>query len=271
MTYQDIRFEIKDQVATITLNRPDHLNTYSGLMGRELGQAYRACDEDDEVRAIILTGAGRAFCAGADMSVGAETFAAQEPSGGFSAAGVEPPAFELRKPVIAAINGHAVGIGLTLALQCDIRVIAREGKYGVLQVRRGVMPDGYSHWTLPRIAGFAVAADLLLTGRKIGGDEAVALGIASRCLPADEVLPAAREIARDIAENTAPVSVAVTKRLLWESSNLTPRQIERKETALHHSIMGKPDAIEGPMAYLERRKPEWKLRVSRDFPEWPED
>jgi enoyl-CoA hydratase/carnithine racemase len=269
MSYQDIRLEIEQRVATITLHRPDQLNAYSGLMGEELGQAYRDCDADDDVRAIILTGAGRAFCAGADMSVGEETFASQDANAGFSAAGVEPPAFELRKPVIAAVNGHAVGIGLTLALQCDIRIFATEGKYGVLQVRRGVMPDGYSHWTLPRIAGFAAAADLLLTGRKVMGDEAVSLGIASQSLPADEVLPAAREIARDIAENTAPVSVGVTKKLLWESSNLTPRQVGQMETALHHHIMGKSDAIEGPMAYLERRKPDWKLRLSQDWPDWP--
>ncbi len=271
MSYKDIRFEVEKKVATITLYRPDHLNTYSGLMGRELGEAYRICDADDGVRAIILTGAGRAFCAGADMSAGKETFASQRQSTDFSAAAVDPPAFELRKPVIAAINGHAVGVGLTLALQCDIRIIAKEGKYGVLQVRRGVMPDAYSHWTLPRIAGFAAAADLLLTGRKVGGDEAVSLGIASRSLPAEEVLPAAREIARDIAENTAPVSVGVTKRLLWESPNLTPRQVGHKETELHHHIMGKPDAIEGAMAYIERRKPDWKLSVSKDWPDWPRD
>ena len=266
--YKDIRFNVNDGVAVIELYRPDHLNTYSGLMGKELGEAYRICDDDDAIRAVILTGAGKAFCAGADMGEGEDTFAKQD-GATFSAAGVNPPAWEVRKPVIAAINGHAIGIGLTLALQCDMRIIAKEGKYGVLQVRRGVMPDGYSHWTLPRLVGMERAADLLLTGRKITGTEAVEMGIASRALPAEEVLPAAREIALDIAENTAPLSVAITKRLLWESPNLSKSQVGHKETVLHHHLMGKSDAIEGVMAWIERRKPQWKLSVKNDWPEWP--
>ena len=144
-------------------------------MGLELGEAYRVCDNDDAIRAVVLTGAGKAFCAGADMSRGEETFA-KEDEQDFSAAGVDPPAWEVRKPVIAAINGHAIGIGLTLALQCDMRIIANEGKYSIVQVRRGVMPDGYSHWTLPRLIGLERAAYLLLTGRTINGAEAVAIG-----------------------------------------------------------------------------------------------
>jgi enoyl-CoA hydratase/carnithine racemase len=267
--YQDIRFELDQGVATITLNRPDALNAFSGQMGVELGEAYVRCDEDDDVRAVVLTGAGRAFCAGADMSAGEDTFSRQE-SDDFSAAAVHPPAFAIRKPVIAAVNGHAIGLGLTLAMQCDIRVIAREGKYGIVQVRRGVMPDAYANWTLQRIVGLERAAEILLTGRRMSGDEAFAMGIASRCLPADDVLPAARKIAREIAVHSAPVSVAVTKKLLWQSPMLSPEQTERLETALHHHLMGRPDAIEGVMAYLERRDPSWKLRVSTDWPAWPE-
>lgn len=269
MPYQDIRFELASGVATITLHRPDALNAFSGTMGRELGEAYLRCDQDDDVRAIVLTGAGRAFCAGADMSVGEDTFAKPE-SDEFTAAAVDPPAFALRKPVIAAVNGHAIGLGLTLALQCDLRVIAREGKYGVVQVRRGVMPDAYSNWTLQRIVGLERAAEILLTGRRLSGDEAFALGIASRCVPADEVLPSALAIARDIAVNAAPLSVAITKKLLWQSPMLSPSQTERLETALHRHLMGRPDAIEGVMAYLEGRDPVWKLRVGKDWPEWPE-
>lgn len=269
MSPQDIRFEHSDGVATITLHRPEALNAFSGRMGKELGDAYRHCDEDDDVRAVILTGAGRAFCAGADLSGGAAAFEPQDVSD-FSAAAFDPPAFALRKPVIAAVNGHAVGLGLTMALQCDLRIVALEGKYGVLQVRRGMMPDAYAHWTLPRIVGMARAADILLTGRKFGGEEAVALGIANRALPAAEVLPAAQEIARDIAENTAPLSVAIAKRLLWESAGLGPADVERKETALHHHLMKRPDAVEGPVAYLERRKPRWTSSVNKDWPEWPE-
>jgi len=266
---EDLTFEIQAGVALITLDRPEQLNTFTGAMGRSLGEAYRRCDADDDVRAVVITGAGRAFCAGADMTRGAETFADPAALEGFSAAAFDPPAFAIRKPVIAAVNGHAVGLGLTIALQCDVRFLAREGTYGVLQVRRGVMPDGYAHWTLPRIVGLARAAEILLSGRKYGGDEALALGFANHVLPADEVLPAALEFARDIADNAAPLSVAITKKLLWESPGLSPEDVERKETALHHVLMGAPDAIEGGVAYVERRKPEWKLRVSRDWPDWP--
>jgi enoyl-CoA hydratase/carnithine racemase len=268
VTYRDVRFEIDAGVAVITLHRPERLNTFSGTMGEELGQAYRDCDANDEVRAVVLTGAGSAFCAGADMSAGESTFAKQSDTS-FSAAGVDPPAWDVRKPVIAALNGHAIGIGLTLALQCDLRIIAEEGKYGVLQVRRGVMPDAYAHWTLPRLVGMERAADLLLTGRKLGGSEAAAMGLASRALPADQVLPAALEIAREIALHTAPLSVAITKRLLWESPGLGWRAVGQRETDLHHHLMGRQDALEGVMAFLERRPPRWTSRVSSDWPEWP--
>jgi enoyl-CoA hydratase/carnithine racemase len=268
MSDSEVLFELDEGIATITLNRPEAGNAISGPMIEGLSAAYRRVDEDDDVRVAIVTGAGTAFCTGADMSGGATTFDAPEDSD-FSAAAISPPAFALRKPVIAAVNGHAVGLGFTLALQCDFRILARDAKYGVLQVRRGVMPDAYAHFTLPRIVGFGRAADLLLTGRKLDGAEAETLGIATRVVPNDEVLVTAREIARDIAVNTAPLSVAVTKRLLWESGSLTPEEIERKETALHHHLMGKPDAIEGAVAFLERRAPSWKLRVSRDWPEWP--
>ncbi len=269
MNYSDITFALDDGVALIALNRPQQRNAFSGRMGEELGHAYRACDADDAVRAVVLTGAGRDFCVGADFSGGAEVFAKRdEPE--FSAAGVEPPAFAIRKPVIAAVNGHAVGIGLTLPMQCDIRLFAREGKYGFLHVRRGVIPDAYSHFTVPRAIGLARTAELFLTGRHVGGDEALAIGLASRVLPAAEVLPAALEMARDIAANAAPLSVALCKRLLWESGGLSAAEVGRKETALHHLVMGQPDALEGVMAFLERRAPQWQLRVGRDWPtEWP--
>jgi enoyl-CoA hydratase/carnithine racemase len=266
--YQDIRFEQSDGIAVITLNRPAQMNAFSGRMGEELGDAFRRCDVDDGVRAVVLTGAGPAFCAGADLGAGAETFGKQD-AGDFSATPVHPPAWDVRKPVIAAMNGHAVGLGLTLALQCDLRIAADEGKYGVLQVRRGVMPDACSHWTLPRIVGLERAAWLLLTGTKISGAEAATLGLALRSLPAERVLLAALEIARDVADNTAPLSVAVTKRLLWQSPGLSRAEVERFETELHHHLMGKPDAIEGAVAYLERRAPRWGLSVARDWPLWP--
>ena len=270
MTYQDIRYSSDQGVALIELNRPDLMNRFTGRMGAELSEAYRRCDEDDAVRVVVLTGVGDAFCVGADMSEGSETFANQrEARSDFSASPVSPAAFEVRKPVIAALNGHAIGIGLTLALQCDLRFFAEEARYGVVQVRRGVMPDAQSHWTLPRLVGMARAADILLTGRKFTGEEAVSLGVANRALPADEVLPAALSLAREMAVEVSPLSVAVSKRLLWESSELSARDVEHHETELHHHLMGRKDAEEGVMAFLERREPQWSSRVSEDWPEWP--
>jgi enoyl-CoA hydratase/carnithine racemase len=270
MGYQDIQFTVEDGVATITLSRPEHRNAFSGRMGVELGRAYVECDRNDDVRAVVLTGAGSDFCVGADFSQGADVFDQQDERS-FSAAAVDPPAFRVRKPVIAAVNGNAVGIGLTLPMQCDIRLFAREGKYGFLHVRRGVLPDAYSHWTVPRAIGHARTAELFLTGRRFDGDEAAAIGLATRVLPAGEVLPAALEIAHDIAVNVAPLSAALCKRLLWEEQPLSAAAVERKETALHHVVMGEQDAIEGVMAFLERRAPQWQLRVGTHWPKkWPE-
>lgn len=266
MQTHDIRFDVEEGVATITLHRPEALNTYTPRMGAEIGAAYRHCDTDDEIRAVVLTGAGRAFCAGADLSGGAETFDTPRDRG-FSAAAVDPPAFAVRKPVIAAVNGHAIGLGLTLALQCDLRFVAREGRYGVVQVRRGVMPDAYSHWTLPRIAGLGRAAEILLSGRRFEGEELERLGVANRVLPADQVLPAALELARDIARHASPLSVALTKRLLWQSPDLSAAEVEERETAGHQLLMGRPDALEGGLAWVERRAPRWTSRVSRDWPD----
>ncbi|HEV7734364.1 MAG TPA: enoyl-CoA hydratase-related protein [Candidatus Binatia bacterium] len=263
-----VRVEIADGVAVLTLHRPEQRNAFSGRMATELGAAYTRCDTDDAVRAVVLTGAGRDFCTGADLGAGADTFAHRdEPE--FSAAGVTPAAWDVRKPVIAAVNGHAVGIGLTLAMQCDIRLLALEAQYGFVHVRRGVLPDAHSHWSVPRAIGFARTADLFLTGRLFRGDEAMALGVASRVLPSADVLPAAMAMARDIAVNVAPLSAALSKRLLWEGHAQTREEIGRKETALHHVVMGRADALEGVMAFLEQRRPQWQLSVARDWPEWP--
>jgi enoyl-CoA hydratase/carnithine racemase len=274
MPDESVLFEIDPNgVAIITLNRPDKLNACSGDLLEQLARLYRQCDEDDAIRAVVLTGAGRAFCAGADMSDAARTFDLSESGGfdGFSAAGVGFPAFKIRKLVVGAINGHAIGLGMTLAMQCDIRIFAREGKYGIVQVRRGVMGDAYSHWTMVRAIGLARAAEIMLTGRTFAGDELDRLGVANQVLPAVDVLPAALELARESAIYAAPLSVAVSKRLLWESFELTPEQVEHRETELHKHIMPRADAIEGPMAHVENRVPNWTLRVSEDWPDWPED
>ena len=260
-------------VATITLNRPDQMNACSGDLLTQLGQLYRRCDADDAVRAVVVTGAGRAFCAGADMSDAAKTFDLSAGGGleDFSAAGIDFPAFRIRKLVVAAVNGHAIGIGMTLAMQCDIRIFANEGKYGIVQVRRGVVGDAYSHWTMVRLVGLSRAAEIMLTGRTFKGDELERLGVANQIRPAREVLDTALEIATDSAIHAAPLSVALSKRLLWQSTELSAEQVERRETEIHKHIMTRPDAIEGPVAHMERRTPNWSLRVSRDWPDWPDD
>lgn len=261
----DVAVDVDAGVAVLTLNRPEHLNAYTADMGASLSQAYRDCDEDDDVRAIVVTGAGRAFCAGADLSGGSSPFDA--PGSGFSASPIDPPAFELRKPVIAAVNGHAIGIGLTIALQADIRIVAEDAKYGVVQVRRGVIPDCMAHWTLTHLGNLGVAAEVLLTGRTFGGGQAVAWGIANRALPAAEVLAHAMDIAHDIATNVAPMSAALTKRLLWDTAinGYTPRQVAALETQLHHRVMGTDDTREGVNAFLERRAPHFGARLSADW------
>ena len=268
----DLAVEVDAGVAVLTLNRPEHLNAYTAEMGALLGRAYRDCDDDDDVRAIVLTGAGRAFCAGADFSGNTSPFDAPADDSAFSASPIDPAAFELRKPVIAAVNGHAIGIGLTIALQADLRVVAEDAKYGVVQVRRGVIPDCMSHWTLVHLTNLGVAAEVLLTGRTFNGAEAVDFGIANRALPAGGVLEHAVEIARDIATNVAPMSAALCKRLLWDTAinGYTPRQVAWLETQLHHRVMGTDDAREGVAAFVDRRPPRFSSRLSTDWTPLPE-
>jgi enoyl-CoA hydratase/carnithine racemase len=253
--YRTLLLAIDGGVATITLNRPKQRNAVGDGMRDELADAYRSCDRDDGVRAIVLTGAPPAFCAGADLAAGEDTFA--EPGTGFSAAGIDVPAWTLSKPVIAAVNGHAIGLGLTLALQCDMRFFAADARYGVVQVRRGVVGDAYSHWVLPRLIGIANAAEILLTGATFDGHRAVELGLGSRVLDADEVLPAALEVAHDIATNTAPMSVAASKRLLWDSFDLDRAAVGRRETEIHLAVMAHDDAKEGVRAFQAGRTPQW--------------
>ncbi|ABM14196.1 MULTISPECIES: enoyl-CoA hydratase/isomerase family protein [Mycolicibacterium] len=261
----DLTVTVGDGVAVLTLDRPDRRNAYTARMGELLSAAYRDCDEDDGVRAIVLTGAGDAFCVGADFGAQEDPFAST--TAAFTASPVDPAAFELRTPVIAAVNGHAIGIGLTLALQSDIRIMAADAKYAVAQARRGVIGDCMSHWTLPHLVGGAVAADLLLTGRTFDGAEAAAMGVASRCVPAARVLDEAMVIARDIATNVAPMSAALSKRLLWDTMarGYGPRQVATLETAAHHRVMGGADAREGVAAFLERRTPRWSSSVSKEW------
>jgi enoyl-CoA hydratase/carnithine racemase len=271
--YRHILFAVEGGVATITLNRPERSNAFTFGLGAELERAYAHCDEEDDIRAVILTGAGKAFCVGADMVGGEKTFddvdgarrAAEPKSGGRRLA-----AWQVRKPVVAAIHGHAVGVGLTLALQCDLRFVARDAKLAFSFVRRGIIPELGSHAILPRVIGFSRAADLLLSGRTFRGEEAAALGLASEAMATEEVVPRARDWARDIAVSAAPASVAIAKRLLWEGVTETPRETMAKEKQLLAWVGKQPDAAEGVRSFLERRSPQWKLRASTDLPDWPE-
>ena len=263
--------EVADRVAILTLNRPDSLNAFSGDMGTLLTDALRDCDQCEDVRAVIITGAGRAFCAGADFSKGAAVFDGPSDGSSFTSDPLEAfSPWRVRKPVIAAINGAAVGLGLTMALQCDIRIVADDAKLGIVQNRRGVMPDALSHWTLPRLVGHARAADLLLTGRMFRGTDALEWGMATEAIPAEDVLARAVDLARDIAVNTAPVSVGVSKRLLWRSAP-TAEEITVLERELHRHLLGRADAKEGVLAFTERRDPQWTLTLARDWPDWLDD
>ena len=264
MNYQSITFEKRGNIALITLNRPEALNTFTGDMGEEWSHAYKLCDNDDEIRVIVVTGAGKAFCAGADMSQGGDTFDSKDDMS-FSSCPIYP-AWKLRKPVIAAMNGHAVGVGFSLALQCDFRIVAAEGKYGLLQVRRGVLADGCAHWLLPRLVGMERALEVMLLGRKMSGDEVVSKGLAMQSVPADQVLDVALAMAEDLAINCAPLVTGLAKQLMWSSNTMSLDEMEKKETELLHYTMGKPDAIEGGVAYFEKRAPKWQSVISKDWP-----
>ncbi len=255
-----VLFHLEAGVAQLTLNDPPKRNAFSRDMARLLAEHLSRCDQDEGVRVVVITGTPPAFCSGADLSDGGGTFRPRDQDS-FSASATAFPAWRVRKPVIAAVNGHAIGLGLTLTLQCDIRIFAADARYGIVQVRRGVMGDAYAHWTLPRIVGMSAAADILLTGRTFDGREAKDLGLCSQVLPNVDVLPVALDLARDMATNTAPLSVALSKQLLWDTWGKTPEDIERLETEFHHRLMASPDAREGVLAFLEKRPPRWSGRI----------
>jgi enoyl-CoA hydratase/carnithine racemase len=265
--FEDLRVEVDDHVAIITLDRAEQLNAFSAAMGRSLTAALRAADADDAVRVVVLTGAGRAFCAGADFSGGAGVFGTPTKETFSSDPLDDFHPWDVRKPVIAAINGHAVGLGLTMTLQCDIRIVADDAKLGIVQVRRGILPDLHSHWTLPRIVGHARATELLLTGRMFRGHDALEWGLATEALPAEQVLPRALELAHEIATHTAPISVGASKRLLWMHAP-SPERVNELERDIHLHLMGTADSREGVMAYMEKRDPQWSMTPSEDWPAW---
>jgi enoyl-CoA hydratase/carnithine racemase len=256
--YEVLLVEVDAGVAVVTLNRPEQLNAFTPRMGLELGHALVTLDADESVRAIVLTGAGRAFCAGAALDPASSTFnGLNEPElPGPPMSSLSP--WTMATPILAAVNGHAVGLGLTYAMQCDIRIVAEDAKLGFVFTRRGVLPEANSLWSLSRAIGTSRSLELLLTGRTFLGAEAAELGLASRALPAAEVLPATLDIARDIAANTAPESVALTKQLFYEYLTTGDRDAARaEEREAFQYLVGRPDGKEGSLSFLERRAPQW--------------
>lgn len=283
MDYTQLAYEVAEGVATVTLDRPDQLNAFTGTMMRELLDVFDRTDEDDAVRAVIVTGRGRGFCAGADLSGGGETFSA---GGGGDPAGpqgvprdggglVTLRIFRSLKPVIAAINGPAVGVGVTMTLPMDIRLASNQAKIGFVFARRGIVPEACSSWFLPRLVGIQQASEWVFTGRVFGAEEAHSGGLVRSVHPPAELLPVAHAIAREIAEHTSAVSVALSRQMLWrmlgEGHPMAAHRVDSR------GIMERgrsDDAREGVVSFLEKRSPAFPVKVSDGlpdiFPGWEE-
>lgn len=271
MEYRAIQVDVRpDGIATLTLDRPEAMNAWNGTMSSEFEHAIRALDVDDHVRVVVLTGAGRAFCAGADLSSGVDSFKPDEGSADDRSQKKNyADAFwphMMRKPVIAAINGHAIGVGITLPMTCDVRFVAENAKIQFAFTRRGMLPELGTHAIVPRVLGLSNAADLMLSGRMISGKEAAELGVATKALPAEEVLAAALEYAKEYLA-AAPASVAIAKRLLWETISPGIVDVMKRESRWFDWTAKQPDAAEGILSFVEKRAPRWTLRPSQDIPE----
>jgi enoyl-CoA hydratase/carnithine racemase len=266
-----------DGVMTITLNRPKQLNAFTMQMARDWFTVLDDADTDDDVRAVVVTGAGRGFCAGADLSSGAATF---DPSTASNEAGgkmVKQPRdvggmltlriYRCLKPLIAAVNGPAVGVGVTSILPMDIRLASREARFGFVFARRGVVPEACSSWFLPRVVGINCAMEWVATGRVFDAEEALRGGLVSQVLPADELLSRARELALEIAQNTSAVSVALARQMMWQMLGAShPIEAHRLDSKAINYMGAGPDSREGVMSFLEKRPAKFSLRVSQDFP-----
>jgi enoyl-CoA hydratase/carnithine racemase len=265
-SFSTIRYEVADGVLTVTLNRPDRLNAFTHEMLSELLAAADLWDADDEVRAVVFTGEGRGFCAGADLVGGGSTFdwrdreeeVPRDGGGQFTTR-----IFDSKKPLIAAINGPAVGVGLTMTLPMDVRFVAEGAKLGFVFVRRGIVPEAASSWFLPRLVGISRAMEWVATGRVFGPEEALEAGLVRAVLPAEELLPAAYALAREIADNTAPVSVALARRLMWTGLGLAhPMDAHRADSRAMYSRGQSADVREGVESFLEKRDAVYPDKVS---------
>ncbi|MEW6275196.1 MAG: crotonase/enoyl-CoA hydratase family protein [Bacillota bacterium] len=280
--YEQIKYEISERILMITLNRPEQLNAFTKQMCEELCDAFDRADADDSVRVIIVTGAGRAFCAGADLRRGKGTFDYREREdygssieehrdiGGLLTLRI----FELKKPIVAAINGPAIGVGITMTLPMDIRIASTNAKIGFVFARRGIVPEACSGWFLPRIVGISQAAEWIFSGRVFSAEEALAGRLVSRVVPSDELLPTARTLATEIAQNTSAVSVALSRQLLWRMLGAEhPMDSHKLESKMLFWMGQQIDAHEGVAAFLEKRPANFTMKPSMDMPDfypwWP--
>ena len=277
MEYEQIQYGVADNIATITLDRPDQLNAFTGRMMVELIDAFDQTDADDDVRAVIVTGAGRGFCAGADLSAGGETYdtdalgGTRERSGGPRDGGglLTLRIFESLKPVIAAINGPAVGVGITMTLPMDIRLAADDAKIGFVFAKRGLVPEAASSWFLPRAVGVSRAMEWVATGRVFLAPEALEAGLVRSIHPKGELLDVARALGREIAENTAPVSVALSRQMLWRMLGADhPMEAHKIDSRAIDTRGASEDVREGVLSFLEKRPARYPMKVSTGMPDW---
>ena len=273
MDYAHLEYELDDGVLVVALNRPDQLNTVTPAMRDELIDAFTTADRDPAVRVVVVTGRGRAFCAGADVSRGADTFDAQSAGWGsvedFRDGGgrIALRIFASTKPVIGAVNGVAAGLGATMLLPMDILLAADTARVGFVFTRRGLVPEACSTWFLPRRVGFGTAAEWFYSGRLVPAADAQRAGLFSRVLPATELLPAARALAREIADNSAPVAVGLTRQMMWRLAGAEhPMAAHRVDSALNHALGQSPDVAEGIRAFLDKRAPAFPGRLPDDAP-----
>ena len=277
--FQTLLYAVDDGVATITLNRPDKLNAFTAQMRDELIAAFDLTDADDAVRAVVVTGAGRAFCAGADLAAGGNTFdyaKRQDPRREATMAGdvyrdgggqVTLRLFRSLKPVIGAINGAAVGIGATMQLPMDVRVASTQARFGFVFARRGITPEAASSWFLPRLVGMQTALEWCISGRVFAADEALARGLVRSVYEPSDLLEAAQALAREMTQHSAPVSVALTRQMLWRMAGAAhPMDAHRLDSRAIQSRGQSQDVREGVGAFLEKREAVWPDRVSTDLP-----
>jgi enoyl-CoA hydratase/carnithine racemase len=275
MDFEQIKTDLAERVLTITLNRPERLNAWTAQMGEELRAAFDRADADDEVRAVVVTGAGRGFCAGADLASGGDTFDYRARTG--EVAGAVPRdnggqltlrIFESTKPVIAAINGPAVGVGATMTLPMDVRLASESARIGFVFVRRGIVPEACSSWFLPRLVGISRAMEWVATGRVFEAQEALQGGLVRSVHPPGELLDAAHALAREIADNAAPVSVALARQMMWRMLGAEHPMIAHRADSRGLFLRGQAEDVrEGIAAFLDKRPAQFPERVSDGLPE----